>query len=65
MSLKPFTIPYRHNGRDYTLELYAHDYDDARARLRSAFYQGREPEEVVFRATAPAWLGKMIGGTNG
>lgn len=62
MSLKPYSILYHYNGRDFTLELYAHDTDDARKRLRSAFYQGREPEEVVFTATAPAWLSKLAGG---
>lgn len=65
--MKPYSIPYHFNGRDYDLTIHAHDHDDAHARLRAAFYQRREPEEVVLRinAKAPRWLSRMIGGKYG
>ena len=64
MTLRPFSCPYHYQGRDYTAEIYAHDPDDARARLRAAFYQSTNtpPQEIVLQVTAPAWMGKMIGG---
>ena len=62
MSLHPYAIPYHYNGRDYVIEIFAHDQDDARKRLRSAFYQGNPPEEIVLQVQAPKWLGKLIGG---
>lgn len=61
MSLSPYAIPYHFHGRDYTIDVYASDAEDARARIRSAFYQGNEPQEIVAQVTAPAWLGKIMG----
>lgn len=62
MTLKPFSCPYHYNGRDYTAEIYGHDPEDARARLRAAYFQGNDPEEIVARIPVPRWIGKMIGG---
>ena len=64
MTLKPFSCPYHYKGRDYTAEIYGTDPDDARARLRAAFYQSTatEPQEIVFQATAPSWMARVFGG---
>lgn len=59
---KLYAFPYNHrNGRQYTIEVHASDPEDARARLRAAYFQANAPEEIVFQATAPGWLGKMMG----
>lgn len=64
MTLSLFTQPYHFNGRDYVLEIHAHDQNDAGARLRAAFYQSASnpPQEIVFQATAPGWVSKIMGG---
>jgi hypothetical protein len=60
--LKRYAIPYHHNGRLYTIEVFAEDPWGARQRLRSALYQGNEPEEIVAQVEAPKWFSKLIGG---
>ena len=58
--LKPFAIEYRHNGRLYHIEVHAEDFDDAKARIRSAHYNGK-PLQLVATAKVPSWLQKLIG----
>lgn len=61
-SLTLWAIPYRHkDGRQYTIDVYATDADDARQRIRSAYFQGEYPEQIVARVQAPGWLAKMMG----
>ena len=65
MTLKLYSCPFNHrDGRHYTIDVYAESPEDARARLRAAFYQSTNtpPQEIVLQVTVPAMLGKMIGG---
>lgn len=45
--LKPHAIEYHHNGKVYLLPIYATDCDDAKARIRSAYFNG-QPLQRVF-----------------
>lgn len=45
--LKPHAIEYHHGGKVYLLEVYATDCDDAKARIRSAYFNG-QPLQRVF-----------------
>ena len=45
--LKPHASEYRHGGKTYLLPILATDCDDAKARIRSAYFNG-QPLERVF-----------------
>ncbi len=59
--MKLYSIPFNApDGRANTLDIYAHDKADAKARLRAAYFQGNEPEEIVARIEAPSWLERLL-----
>lgn len=57
--LRPFTIDYRHEGRDYTMTLEATDHADAKRRMASAYFNG-SPSEVVFSVKVPSLFAKGV-----
>ena len=57
--LKPYSIAYRHKGREYTIEVYGESEQDVSERLRSAYFNG-EVQRVFLRVNIP-----IIGGDNG
>jgi hypothetical protein len=60
MKLKPHVIEYRHMGRTFTMTLEAESIEDAKARLRSAYFNG-EAMELVASVTVPRWMAKAVG----
>lgn len=60
-NLKPFAVMYHHMGKDYTIEVYATDPQDAKNRIRSAYFNG-QVQEIVASVEVPAWLGGLITG---
>jgi hypothetical protein len=60
MTLKPFTIQYRHEGRDFTMTLEARDHDDATRRMASAYFNG-QPQEIVASINVPRFMAKAVG----
>lgn len=58
-NLKPFAVAYMHMGREYTIEVYATDAQDAKNRIRSAYFNG-QVQEIVASIEAPKWLGDFI-----
>jgi uncharacterized protein YjaZ len=58
--LRPFTIDYRHEGRDYTMTLEATDHADAKRRMASAYFNG-QPSLLVASVDVPKWLAKAVG----
>lgn len=61
-SLKPFAVAYCHRGRDYTIEVYAADPQDAQDRIQSAYFNG-QAQEIVASVDVPGWLGNLIAGS--
>ena len=59
--MKPYTVSYRHKGREYVIEVYAESVTDARERLGSAYFNG-QPDELVASVKAPGWLSRVFGG---
>ena len=60
--MKLYAIPYNHrDGTHHTLDVYAHSPEDARHRIREAFYQGNEPEEIVAQIPVPSMIGRVFG----
>lgn len=60
-NLKPFAVAYMHMGREYTIEVYATDAQDAKNRIRSAYFNG-QVQEIVASVDVPSWLGGLITG---
>ena len=58
-NLKPFAVAYMHMGREYTIDVYATDAQDAKNRIRSAYFNG-QVQEIVTSIEAPKWLGDFI-----
>ena len=58
-NLKPFAVAYMHMGREYTIEVYATDAQDAKNRIRSAYFNG-QVQEIVASIEPPQWLGDFI-----
>lgn len=61
MSLKPYSVSYRHMGREYTIEVYGESEQDVRDRIRSAYHNG-EPQRVYARVTVPDAIGNFLTG---
>lgn len=60
-AMKHFATQYRHNGRDYTMHFEAEDFEDAEARMRSAYFNG-QVQEIVGRFPVPAFVGSFFRG---
>ena len=65
--MKTYSFSYRHNGKEWSLDYYADDWEDAQRKLQSIKVNATFDGEIVASVSLPissrfiAWLRKAWG----
>lgn len=58
--MKEYTFQYRHNGKEWSLNYYADNWDDAQKKLQSIKANATFEGELVVSVSCPTFIQKVF-----